>query len=105
MPKKSWTATPPTCSDSRDHPNSANRKNQNETHAQSDSQLLGRLGRVEHGRNGLVHLFARPGPRVDGIIAPLWNSRDARERWLLRRYFLHVVFNWLWHRTGLGPDC
>src|SRR5882672_3306520 len=72
-------------------------KDQIETSAdpQSNPQLLGCVGRLEHGWDGLVHLFPRAGSSLDRIAAPIRNSRDYRKHWLLWRPFFRTLHDWL----------
>src|SRR6195256_3751313 len=81
-------------------------KGQIETSAdpQSKPQLLGCVGRLEHGWDGLVHLFPRAGSGFDRVAAPIRNSRDDRKHWLLWRPFFRAFHDWVRDGSDLGSD-
>src|ERR1700704_988365 len=76
---------------------SRSRKSQIQTsaNAQPGAQFLGGVGRLEHGRDGLVHLFPRAGSSLDRTAASLGNSRDHRQHWRLWRIILRTFYDWL----------
>src|SRR5882672_11484632 len=81
-------------------------KDQIETSAdpQSNPQLLGCVGRLEHGWDGLVHLFPRAGSGFDRVAAPIRNPRDNREHRLLWRPFFRAFHDRVRNGPDLGPD-
>src|SRR3984893_18020074 len=106
MPIKSWIATPPPCWDWLDNlTRSGKGRNQTPADAQPGSQFLGGVGRLEHGWDGFVHLFPRAGSGPDRVVAPVRNSRDHRQHWLLRRTLFRAFHDWLWNGADLGTDC
>ncbi len=60
-------------------------------HAQSDPRVLGRLGRMGARRDGFVHLRARARAGAHRAAAAIGDSRDARQRRLLRQRAVRAV--------------
>jgi hypothetical protein len=59
--------------------------------AESDSRVLGRLGRLGARRNGLVHLFAGAGADSARVVAADGHPGDSCERRLLRQCVVRAV--------------
>src|SRR5882762_1781538 len=98
MPIKSWIRTPRPCWDWLDNlTRSGKGQNQTPADAQPGPQFLGSVGRLEHGRDGFVHLLPRAGSRLDRVVAPVRNSRDNPQHWLLRRPLFRAFHDWLWN--------
>src|ERR1700681_4154696 len=103
MPKKFSITTPQLCWDWLDNlTRSGKSPIQTSADPQPSPQLLGCVGRLEHGWDGLVHLFPRARSSLDRTAAPLRNSRDHRQHWLLRRTFFRAFHDWVRNGPDLG---
>src|ERR1700686_3119337 len=77
-------------------------QNQTSADAQPSPQLLGCVGRLEHGRDGFVHLFPRARSCLDRTAAPIRNSRHDRQHWILWRTFFRALHVWVRNGPDLG---
>src|SRR6202521_514449 len=71
---------------------------------QSSAQLLGRMGRMDYGRNGLFHLLPGFGSRLARAVAKIWNPSDHGECWVLRWTSLRSLHDRLGNRADLGSN-
>src|ERR1700687_5620348 len=71
---------------------------------QSSAQLLGRMGRMDDGRNGLFHLLPGFGSSLARAVAKIWDRSDHGECWVLRRTSLRSIHDRLGNRSDLGSN-